>query len=147
MPLCRRSAAAVAALLAVAACMVTVTSAAPQRCSSIAANDKKYTTRYDSIDIDSILKSDRLLRSYMDCLMDRGPCTQEGCLLKAAIPDALQTECSKCSAVQKKQAGRVMAWILENKRNYWDELIAKYDPEGNFRKKYGYDEDDDEEEK
>nr|AYN71356.1 chemosensory protein 7 [Oedaleus infernalis] len=143
----RHSAEAVAAIFVVTACMVTVTSAAPGKCASIVANEKKYTTRYDNIDIESILKSERLLRSYFDCLMDRGTCTQEGCLLRAAIPDALQTDCSKCSDVQKKQAGRVMAWILENKRNYWDELIAKYDPEGNFRKKYGYDEDDDEEEK
>jgi hypothetical protein len=45
----------------------------------------KYTTRYDNIDIDGILKSERLLRNYFNCLVDKGPCTREGLELKSEL--------------------------------------------------------------
>lgn len=62
-------------------------------------------------------------------------------LIPAYLPDALATECAKCSEVQKKQAGKVFSHLLQNHRQYFDELLAKYDPDGNFRKKYHVDED------
>lgn len=58
------------------------------------------------------------------------------------MPEALATECAKCSDVQKRLAGKVLSHLLQNHRSYWDALIAKYDPEGNFRKKYEVDEDE-----
>jgi hypothetical protein len=53
----------------------------------------------------------------------------------------LATDCAKCSAGQKKQAGKVLTFILLNYRKEWDQLIAKYDPEGNYRKQYEIDDD------
>lgn len=47
--------------------------------------DDKYTTKYDNIDIDEILKSDRLLKNYIDCVMDRGKCTPDGTELKSKL--------------------------------------------------------------
>jgi hypothetical protein len=44
--------------------------------------EEKYTTRYDNIDVDSILKNDRLLQNYVKCLLDKGRCTPEGAELK-----------------------------------------------------------------
>lgn len=43
----------------------------------------KYTTRYDNIDIDRIVASRRLLLNYVNCLLDKGPCTAEGKELKS----------------------------------------------------------------
>jgi hypothetical protein len=51
----------------------------------IVSADDKYTTRYDHIDVDGILKSERLLRNYFNCLMDKGPCTREGLELKSEL--------------------------------------------------------------
>jgi hypothetical protein len=56
----------------------------------------KYTTKYDNINLDDILKSERLLNNYFNCLMDRGKCTPDGNELKRTLPDALKTECAKC---------------------------------------------------
>ena len=42
----------------------------------------KYTTRYDGIDLDQILKSERLFQNYYNCLMDTGKCTPDGRELK-----------------------------------------------------------------
>ncbi|XP_063908509.1 ejaculatory bulb-specific protein 3-like [Zophobas morio] len=102
---------------------------------------QKYTTRYDNIDVERILHSKRLLLNYINCLLDKGSCSPEGRDLKKLLPDALATDCSKCSEVQKKQAGKVLTFVLLNYRKEWDQLIAKYDPDGIYRKKYEIDED------
>jgi Insect pheromone-binding family, A10/OS-D len=56
----------------------------------------KYTTKYDGVNLDEILKSDRLLNNYFKCLMETGKCTPDGNELKRTLPDALKNECSKC---------------------------------------------------
>lgn len=42
-----------------------------------------YTTKYDNLDLEEILRSDRLLKNYFNCLMDSGPCTPDGLELKS----------------------------------------------------------------
>lgn len=44
-----------------------------------------YTTKYDNIDLDEILSSERLLTGYVNCLLDQGPCTPDGKELKRKI--------------------------------------------------------------
>lgn len=41
-----------------------------------------YSTRYDTLDIDTIFRSSRLLNNYVDCLLDKKPCPPEGKELK-----------------------------------------------------------------
>ncbi|XP_046398045.1 ejaculatory bulb-specific protein 3-like [Ischnura elegans] len=98
--------------------------------------DTKYTNKYDNVNVDEILRSDRLVKNYFDCLMDKGPCTPEGSELKKSIPDALQTECSKCSEKQKEKSHKVIRHLIENKPDMWSQLEAKWDPTGEYRKKY-----------
>lgn len=45
--------------------------------------EEKYTDKFDNIDIDQILNSDRLLNNYFKCLMEEGRCTAEGTELKS----------------------------------------------------------------
>jgi Insect pheromone-binding family, A10/OS-D len=49
-----------------------------------AAPADKYTTKYDTVDIDSILASERLLNNYHNCLIEKGPCTPEALELRGA---------------------------------------------------------------
>lgn len=51
--------------------------------SVVLADDPKYTTKYDNIDLDEIIKSDRLLKNYVNCLLDKGKCTPDGAELKS----------------------------------------------------------------
>lgn len=44
--------------------------------------DETYDGKYDNIDIDEILKNERLLTNYVNCLMEEGPCTEDGRELK-----------------------------------------------------------------
>ncbi|KAL1399983.1 hypothetical protein pipiens_002132 [Culex pipiens pipiens] len=85
----------------------------------VAAQDSTYTNKYDHIDVDEILKSDRLFKNYYNCLIDQGPCTPDATELKQSLPDALENNCSKCTPKQKETG-------------YKD----KYDPERKFVEKY-----------
>lgn len=50
---------------------------------ALALAEEKYTTKWDNIDLDQILKNDRLLNKYIDCVLDRGSCTPDGSELKS----------------------------------------------------------------
>ncbi|CAG9860081.1 unnamed protein product [Phyllotreta striolata] len=117
-----------AAIIFCAVVLVAIVSAKPA--------EDKYTTKYDNIDLDAIIKSDRLLKNYVDCLMDRKGCTKEGETLKAILPDALKTKCAKCSESQKNGAKKMIRYMLKNKKDMWKELEAVYDPEGIYKKTF-----------
>lgn len=71
----------------------------------------KYDIKYDNIDIDELLKSERLLTNYIKCLMEEGSCTEDGRELKENLPDAINTDCSKCSEKQKVGSEKVMHYM------------------------------------
>lgn len=55
---------------------------------SVAGEDKKsetggYETKYDNIDLDELLKNDRLRKNYVKCLLNEGPCTPDGLELRS----------------------------------------------------------------
>lgn len=52
-------------------------------CVAEVAQPKTYTTKYDNIDLDEIIHNDRLLKNYVDCLLDKGRCTPDGLELKS----------------------------------------------------------------
>ena len=45
--------------------------------------NKMYTTKYDELDVNALLKSERLLMIYVGCLLDEKPCTADGAELKS----------------------------------------------------------------
>lgn len=96
---------------------------------AVARPEDKYTTKYDGVDVDEILKSDRLFNNYFKCLMDKGKCTPDGSELKRVLPDALKTNCSKCSEKQKSGTEHVIKFLIDNKPAQWETLQAKYDPD------------------
>nr|QBQ83039.1 chemosensory protein [Liposcelis entomophila] len=101
-----------------------------------AAERKQYTAKYDNVDVDRILNNDRILSNYIRCMMDEGPCTQEGRELKKTLPDALSTGCSKCNDRQKGTADRIIRHLMEKRSKDWERLTKKYDPKGEYQKKY-----------
>lgn len=44
-----------------------------------------YFFRYDNLDIDTILASNRLVTNYVDCLLNKKPCPPEGKDLKSKL--------------------------------------------------------------
>nr|AIX97073.1 chemosensory protein 5 [Dastarcus helophoroides] len=96
----------------------------------------KYPTKYDNIDVDNVLKNKRLFNNYMQCLLKKGKCTEDGTLLRDLIPDALLTECAKCSEVQKTKAEKVIKHIKKEHPQDWEDLLKVYDPEKKYVKSY-----------
>ncbi|XP_055542312.1 ejaculatory bulb-specific protein 3-like [Wyeomyia smithii] len=101
----------------------------------VVAQDSTYTTKYDNIDIEEILNTDRLFTGYYKCLMDMGPCTAEGNELKKHLPDALETGCSKCTDKQREFAVKAINFLIEKRPDEWTALKAKYDPENKLSEK------------
>jgi hypothetical protein len=52
------------------------------------------------------------------------------------LPDALETDCSKCSDNQKSGSTKVIHFLIDNKKEDWENLEVKYDPSGSYRIKY-----------
>lgn len=73
--------------------------------------DASYDKKYDNIDIDEILNSERLLSNYIKCLLEEGPCTEDGRELKDTLPDAIETDCSKCTEKQKCGSEKIMHFM------------------------------------
>ncbi|XP_077258942.1 ejaculatory bulb-specific protein 3-like isoform X2 [Temnothorax americanus] len=98
----------------------------------------EYTNKYDNIDVDQILSNNRLLKRYVDCMLDKPNvrCPAEAIELKKHITEALETECVKCSDHQKAVIKKVIKFLVLNKRDMWNELKAKYDSNGKYAKKY-----------
>lgn len=61
--------------------------------------DEQYTTKYDNIDVDSVINSDRLLNGYVGCLLDRTPCTPD------AAERSISTTLLGEQAYRKQQSG------------------------------------------
>nr|XP_022911067.1 ejaculatory bulb-specific protein 3-like [Onthophagus taurus] len=102
----------------------------------VAVAVEKYTTRYDGVNLDDILKNKRLLKGYTNCLLDKGPCSPDGTELKTDLPDALQNDCAKCTDVQKAGAKKIINFLIDNESKIWNDLEAKYDPQGVYVKQY-----------
>nr|CAI5821728.1 unnamed protein product [Callosobruchus analis] len=98
--------------------------------------DNAYTSKYDNVDVDRILKNDRVLANYIKCLMEEGPCTAEGRELKKTLPDALASGCSKCNDKQKQTAEKVIKHLMTKRAKDWERLSKKYDPEGVYKQRY-----------
>ncbi|CAL7933583.1 unnamed protein product [Xylocopa violacea] len=98
--------------------------------------DEKYTTKYDNIDLDQILKSERLLNNYVNCLLDQGSCTPDGKELKKSLPDALENDCNKCSEKQKEGSEKVIRFLINKRPQIWEKLSKKYDPNNEYKAKF-----------
>lgn len=99
-------------------------------------NAASYTDKWDHINVDEILESDRLLKAYVDCLMDKGRCTSDGKELKNTLPDALEHECSKCTKKQKDSSDKVVKFLVNKRPDLWKQLATKFDPQDIYQKRY-----------
>nr|ALG36156.1 chemosensory protein 3 [Sclerodermus sp. MQW-2015] len=103
---------------------------------AVALAAEKYPSKYDDVDVDRILQNSRVLTNYIKCMLDEGSCTAEGRELKKTLPDALQSGCSKCNEKQKQTAEKVINHLRTKRPRDWDRLVAKYDPQGEYKKRY-----------
>ncbi|XP_033216188.1 ejaculatory bulb-specific protein 3-like [Belonocnema kinseyi] len=103
---------------------------------SVALAQDKYATKYDNIDVDKILQNTRVLTNYIKCMLEEGSCTADARELKKTLPDALVTGCQKCNEKQKATAEKVITHLRTRRPMDWARLVEKYDPEGQFKKRF-----------
>ncbi|KAJ9585921.1 hypothetical protein L9F63_020429 [Diploptera punctata] len=84
--------------------------------------------KYDNIDIESILRSDRLMNNYMKCFLDTGPCTSQAYDLKRDFPEAM-SDCSSCTDEQKKLVKKASRYLIKERPEQWKMILDKYDPD------------------
>ncbi|CAH0713329.1 unnamed protein product, partial [Brenthis ino] len=98
--------------------------------------ETKYTDRFDNINVPEILANKRLLSAYVSCVLETGKCTNEGRELKSHIREAMENECAKCTEVQRKGTRTVIGHLINHETEYWNQLVAKYDPDHKYVVKY-----------
>jgi len=94
-----------------------------------------YTTRYDHIDVENILNQKRLVYYYTECLMDRGPCTPQGIEFKRILPEALRTNCLRCTEKQRYVTVKSIRRLKKEYPDVWAQLSAAWDPTGEYVKR------------
>lgn len=57
-------------------------------------------------------------------------------MCKEILPEALETDCKKCSEKQKESAEKILRFIINQKQDVWTKLSEKYDPSNKFVTKY-----------
>lgn len=50
--------------------------------SGLVSGTEYYSNMFDNIDVDAIINNNRILNQYVNCILDRGPCTADGYSLK-----------------------------------------------------------------
>ncbi|XP_055839120.1 putative uncharacterized protein DDB_G0285119 isoform X2 [Episyrphus balteatus] len=95
-----------------------------------------YTTRYERLDIDTILASPRLVTNYVECLLNKKPCAPEGKALKRILPEALRTKCGRCHPSQKEVALKVITALYFDYPQYYKALQERWDPSGDYNKRF-----------
>ncbi|XP_045452742.1 allergen Tha p 1-like [Melitaea cinxia] len=78
------------------------------------------------------IHSKRLLNKYLDCFLDRSPCTPVGKVFKSVLPEVVKTACSKCSPMQKRFAGRTFQAFKRYLPEKHEELKHKLDPKNTY---------------
>lgn len=54
-------------------------------------------------------------------------------LLSELLPDAIQSDCSKCTEPQKRNSHKVITFLRTRRPQDWKKLTDKYDPQGKFK--------------
>nr|AHX37220.1 chemosensory protein 6 [Conogethes punctiferalis] len=103
---------------------------------ALARPQETYNTNYDNFDVKQLVENPRVLKNYGKCFLDQGPCTPEGSDFKKTIPEALKTECAKCTPKQRELIRTVVAAFQSKLPEVWAELVQKHDPQGTYKKSF-----------
>ncbi|CAG5055586.1 unnamed protein product [Parnassius apollo] len=96
----------------------------------VARPEEELYSKYENFDVKELISNQRLLKAYAHCFVGKGKCTPEGNDFKKLMPEAVQTECGKCSEKQKSLVAQVIKAIVDQLPVEWEELSKEYNPNG-----------------
>ncbi|XP_018563006.1 ejaculatory bulb-specific protein 3 [Anoplophora glabripennis] len=94
---------------------------------------QKYSNKYDHIDIDRILSNKRVLNNYIKCILDQGPCTPDGREFRDHVPEAITTNCAKCTEAQINIIRKTSVFIMKKRPEDWEKIKNKFDPQEKYK--------------
>ncbi|VVC33987.1 Insect odorant-binding protein A10/Ejaculatory bulb-specific protein 3 [Cinara cedri] len=97
---------------------------------------KEYLRRFDNLDVDQILSSDRLLDSHIKCYLNTAPCIPIARDLKRALPIVASNGCKDCNDIQIKNIKKALAYVKTKRAPEWTQMVALYDPTGTNLSKF-----------
>nr|QJX74392.1 chemosensory protein 4 [Ceracris kiangsu] len=97
-----------------------------------AAPEEKYQSPYEGTDVDTILQNDGKVQAILKCLLSDTDdvCSKEDKQSKDMLPEALATQCAKCTEKQKQGMAKFFAHVSSKFPDMFKQLAAKYDPTG-----------------
>ncbi|XP_049762370.1 allergen Tha p 1-like [Schistocerca cancellata] len=103
-----------------------------------AAAEEKYRPTFDSLDLKEVLSDETRVQDAMRCLLEEGDsaCRPAAKALKEVLPEIVRTDCAKCTETQHKKIGGFFGEISRRHPDLMKKLLDKYDPSGEYRKKY-----------
>ncbi|XP_041984365.1 allergen Tha p 1-like [Aricia agestis] len=102
----------------------------------VAAPADTYNPEFEKFNVKEIIENDRLLKNYGNCFGNKGPCTPEGTDIKKLIPDALKTNCAKCSPKQRQLIREVIHAFQRKQPALWESISNEHDPKGEYRESF-----------
>ncbi|KAM3963212.1 chemosensory protein 8 [Aphomia sociella] len=92
-----------------------------------------YNSQFDNFNADEVADNVRLLKNYGKCFLDQGPCTAEGSDFKRVIPEALRTNCGRCTPKQRVLIRTIVQAFKTKLPDIWEALVQKHDPQGLYK--------------
>nr|UDM59699.1 putative chemosensory protein 6 [Corcyra cephalonica] len=92
-----------------------------------------YNSQFDNFNAEEVAGNVRLLKNYGKCFLDQGPCTAEGSDFKRVIPEALRTNCGRCTPKQRVLIRTIVQAFKTKLPDIWGGLVEKHDPEGIYK--------------
>ncbi|XP_038211414.1 uncharacterized protein LOC119831916 [Zerene cesonia] len=91
-----------------------------------------YTTGNDRLDVDKLMKDPIIVKGYMDCYLNRAPCSPLAQSYKNILEDSLKSSCKRCSNLQKHLWSRFL-WNLRTRYpKYFNLFQKRYDPNNHY---------------
>ncbi|CAG9563966.1 unnamed protein product [Danaus chrysippus] len=73
-----------------------------------------------------------VMKNFMNCLLERSPCSEAFEGYRLCIPEAFQQACKKCSPEQKRFAAKFLESLKDKMPQDYNDFIKKYDPENKY---------------
>nr|QEI46811.1 chemosensory protein 13 [Galleria mellonella] len=92
-----------------------------------------YDEIFDKVDVDKIINDDSLFTGYIDCMLEKGPCTLEHSEeFKKLLPEVIATACAKCSPIQRQHVRKTVKALSEKKPDDFKIFRSRFDPKGEY---------------
>ncbi|CAH0717574.1 unnamed protein product, partial [Brenthis ino] len=97
-----------------------------------AADIEYYTSLNDKLDIEALVSNVTTLKSYMDCFLDRKPCSDILIHYKRITSECMEQACMRCTPSQKNRYWRFLEGVRLLLPEDYENYKKHYDPDNKY---------------